>query len=116
VHPTEEQKRGSDDLLAEITVENVEDHRADRPDAAIYVIIRHADISSDIPLGPWHLSGSLGSVIQTVETCLPSFLCDMEARVPKARRAALSSSGLWRALFGEGTAEPDLVSDRENGR
>lgn len=111
MHTPEDHARECDDLFYEITVENVEDNRANRPRATCMLVIRHPDISEAVSIGPWHISGSLERILQACEENLPEFLFNMEARVPEERCAALPLVGLWRTLFGEGMAVARVVRD-----
>lgn len=113
MHTPDEQAWNRSDIQQEVEVENVADYRSDRPRATIELVIRHVDVSEPISLGPWNVSGSLGSVLQTCETYLPAFLSDMEVRVPEARRATLPPNDLWRAVFSEGVAIEVVVFDSE---
>lgn len=116
MHTTDEQAWDRSDLQQEVEVENVEDHRADRPRATIDLVIRHPDVSETISLGPWELSVSLGLILQTLETSLPDLLCDLEAGVPKTRRATLSRADIWRPVPREGMVIEVLVRDSAVGR
>jgi hypothetical protein len=116
VHTPEEQPRDGGDLQQEVQVENVEDHRADRPRATITIVIRHIDISGTISIGPWNLSGSLGRVLQALEANLPELLRTLEAGVPEERRAPLSRASVWHPIYRQRMALSRVVPDWEDWR
>lgn len=107
-----EQARDGGDLQHEVQVENVEDHRADRHFGLISISVSHTDLSSVISIGPWEIPGSPERILQALEKNVPTLLRAMEARVPEARRAALSPDDFWRSLFESGLVIEVLVPDR----
>lgn len=116
MHTPDEQAWDGGDLQYEIQVENVAEVRPNRPRCTIEVVVRHADVSEPISVGPWNVHGSLGGVLQAIETYLPEFLRDMEAGIPEARSTPLSLDDFWSAVFGEDVVIARVVFDREVGR
>lgn len=115
MHYPEEQAWDRDDLLEEITFQNVEDHRTGRPRATLSLVIRHPDLSAPVSIGPYDLPKGLGHILQAIEENFPRFLRAMEARVPDSRSAPLSPTDFWSSLFSEVMVVEVMVSDRENG-
>jgi hypothetical protein len=111
MHTPEEQPWDGGDLLFEVQVENVEGVREDRPQPTIEIVIRHPDLSRPISIGAWEVQGSLGSILEALEAHTAEFLCNMEARVPEERRAALSSDDLWLPVHLERVDIAYLVRD-----
>lgn len=110
MHDGTEQPQGNDsDLLTEVTFENVADHRAVRQVCTIELVVRHPDVSTDIPIGPWEVKGPLHRVLQKIETGLPQLLRSMEARVPKERGATLALTRDGIAVLGAQVALKGLV-------
>lgn len=109
MHNPEEQARDGGDLQQEVEVENVTPSGANRPRGIISVTVSHPDLSSILSIGPWQIPGSPDSILEALETHLPEFLCDMEARIPEARRASLPPTDFWGALYSEGMVVEILV-------
>ena len=113
MHTPEEQAWDRDDLFQEVQVENVEDHRADRPRGTVTITLCHTDLSTALQFGPWVLHARPLDILQKIEKSLPAFLRDMEAGVPEERRSALPSNGFWSSLSREGMVVEVLVLDSE---
>lgn len=109
----EEQPRDGGDLFEEITVANVADLRAMRRNTAITITLRHADLPAGISFGTFYLAAPPNRVFKALEAYLPEFLRDLEAGVPEAGSATLSSIDFLRAIFGEGVVITGVVPGGE---
>lgn len=114
MHTPHEQAIDRDDLFEEITVANVEDHRADRPRTVITLSVSHPDLSVPFPVAAFGVYGSLRSVLETLEANLSEVLGTMEVRVPEAGGPPLPSVGVWGPVYSARLAVALMVSDREN--
>ncbi len=112
MHTAEEQKVDRDDLLEEIEGENDAPMRKGRPRFTLEIVIRHPDIPEGISIGPWDLHAPLWLILQAIASHVPAFLRHMEARIPDARRGALSPHCSWCALSRAAVAKSCLVCGR----
>jgi hypothetical protein len=109
MHNSENNPWGCDDLLEEVEVANVTDLRAMRRQCSVSITIRHPDLPEGISLGTVYLEGTAGLLLEALETHIPAFLRNLEARISTTRRSALSPDSVWRAVYGEGMAFEGLV-------
>lgn len=111
MHTTDEQAWDRDDLFEEITIANVEDHRADRPGAIVELFIRHPNLSERVSVGTIGVSISLDSIVETMQAIIPDIFRALEIRVPEAGRSPLPPALFWRSLHSAGVVVEIVVSD-----
>jgi hypothetical protein len=112
MHTPDEQAWARDDLLTEITIENVADVRSVRYVAAVTFAVCHPDIPEGIPLGAIYVSGSPRFIWQKLAKDVPEILSDLEIGVSVAWGAPLSPDRDGSSIFGKGLVVEDVVQDR----
>ena len=115
MHTPEEQAWFSSDLQQEIEVENVTDHRANRPRGSFCIVIRHPDVSSSFSVGPFDVPGAPVGILQAIIEAIPELLRHLEVGIPDPRSASLSSNGFWDSVFREELVESHMVRDSRVG-
>lgn len=114
MHTPEEQAWERSDLLEEVEVANVTDLRAMRRNCSIAITIRHPDVPEGVSIGTVYLEATPGRLLEALETHLPAFIRNLEARISVSRRSTLSPDSVWRAVYGADMAFEGLVrSGRE---
>jgi hypothetical protein len=109
MHTPEEQAWDGGDLLEEIEVANVTDLRDMRRKCSLSITIRHPDVPEGVSLGTVYLEATPGLLLEALETHIPAFLRNLEARISASRRSSLPPDSVWRAVYGEGLAFEGLV-------
>lgn len=111
--PTPDEARGSDNVLAAFSLEDVADNGEDIAPTVVVFTLCDIDIPCVLRDGELYCEASLQSVFDAFAASISEGLRDLEDRVSKARGSALAFDGLQRSLFSARLVVPRVVFDRE---
>ena len=103
-------------VLSKVTRSDAAENRNHRQDGHYIVTIGHVDLPAYVSNGVLYVQAPLAYIFEALGEDISEFISDMEVRVSKARRSALSYDRPGRAIYRSRVVGAGVVRNRGGRR